>query len=80
MIFWQIIPVLKSQKKYGKKFKKNDFWCLCPGQKLCENGPEIVEKKNTLLHIVSRTSRPEIKKKVRSVRGYFMRGLTVYNK
>jgi hypothetical protein len=31
--------------------------------KLCENGPEIVEKKNTLLHIVSRTQRPEKIKK-----------------
>jgi hypothetical protein len=61
MIFRQI-PVLYSQKKTEKNSKKR---LLGPKSrsKLCENGPEIVEQKNTLLHIVSRTQRPEKIKK-----------------
>jgi hypothetical protein len=53
MIFWQIIPVSNSQEKTEKNSKKR-FLGSMTRSKLCENGPEIVEK-NRLLHIVSRT-------------------------
>jgi hypothetical protein len=49
-IFWQITPVLNSYKK-TKKNTKNRLLGPMSRSKLCENGPEIVEKKNTLLHI-----------------------------
>jgi hypothetical protein len=68
MIFWQIIPVLYSQKKMEKKFKKNDFWGPMTWSKLCENGPEIVEKKYTVAHSIPDVT-PRKYKKVRSVRG-----------
>jgi len=49
-----VISVLYSQKK-TEKIKKKRFLGSMSRSKLCENGPEKVEKKNTLLHIVSRT-------------------------
>jgi hypothetical protein len=54
MIFWQIIPVLYSQKR-TEKISEKQLLGPMSRSKLCENGPEIVEKKNTLLHIESRT-------------------------
>jgi hypothetical protein len=44
MIFWQIIPLLKSYKK-RKKFKITT-------SKLCVNGREIVENKYTAAHSI----------------------------
>jgi hypothetical protein len=44
MIFWKIIPVLNSYKKTVKNSKKR-FLGPMTRSKLCENGPEIVEKK-----------------------------------
>jgi hypothetical protein len=38
-----------------EKNSKKRFLGSMTRSKLCENGPDIVEKKNTLLHIVSRT-------------------------
>jgi hypothetical protein len=72
MIFWQIIPVLNSQKKTEINSKKRVLGSMSRS-KLCENGPEKVEKTNTLLHIVypGRNAQKKLKK-VRSVRGYFM--------
>ena len=44
MIFWQIIPVLNSKKKTKKNSKKRLLGPMSRSY-LCENGPEIVEKK-----------------------------------
>ena len=68
MIFWEIIPVLYRQKK-TKKYSKKRLLGPMSWSKLCENGPEIVEKKKyTVAHsIPDITARKN--KKVRSVRG-----------
>jgi hypothetical protein len=44
MIFWEKIPVLNSQEKTEKNSKKR-FLGPMSRSKLCENEPEIVEKK-----------------------------------
>jgi hypothetical protein len=66
MIFWQIISVLNSYKKTKKNSKKRLLGPLSRS-KLCENGPEIVEKKYTGAHSMPDVT-PRKNKKVRSVR------------
>jgi hypothetical protein len=75
MIFWQIIPVINSQKK-TKKYSKNRLLGPMSRSKLCENGPEIVDKKNTVAQSTPDVT-PRKNKKVRSVRGTICRGLLV---
>jgi hypothetical protein len=76
MIFWQIIPVQYGQKKTKKNSKKRLLGPISRS-KLCEYGPEIVEKKYTVAHSIPDVT-PRKNKKVRSVRGYYMRGLPVF--
>jgi hypothetical protein len=67
MIFWQINPVLNSYKKTKKNSKKRLLGPMSRS-KLCENGPEIVEKKYTVAHSIPDV-KPRKNKKVQSVRG-----------
>jgi hypothetical protein len=69
MIFWQIIPVLYSQKITEKHSKKRPF----SHDKLCENGTEIAEKKYTVSHSIPDVT-PRKNKKARSVRGVLYAG------
>jgi hypothetical protein len=61
MIFWQIIPVLYSQKKAANNSNKRLLGPMFRSN-LCENGPKIVEKKYTVAHSIPDVT-PKIKKK-----------------
>jgi hypothetical protein len=61
LIFWQNTSVLYSQIKI-EKIKKDDFWGLYRDLIWVKMDPNFL-KKNTMQHIVPRTSRPEKIKK-----------------
>jgi hypothetical protein len=63
MLNWQIFAILNGHKKTQNTTSGG----LCPGSKLCENGPEIVEKKYTVAFSIPDVT-PRKNKKVRSVR------------
>ncbi len=51
MLNWQIFAILNKRKH--KKTQNTTSGGICPGSKLCENGPEIVEKKYTVAFSIS---------------------------